>query len=414
METQINTRNPVTYDLYQYSSYSRPSRCEEKILLNGIDCGADTVYKAKSKLVCNKKDAYGFRPMSPFEGVEQEIKQPFGITEHRLTDGRFPHCGGLTTKHIGGIPGGIEHTRFFRNQIYRDSVAGGQTHDLLAMRAEANLRQQDINILQFAAFLPSTLKNIASNLKKMSEMLDLLHDLPKLKRVLKREDPRSLYLQWLFVWNQLYRDVVGGSRFLRNKARPIGSLVTGRASNSVENEEVISKRAQTNIEIGNAICTTRMVLSQRAVSVARVTCDIKYARNALGLDNPAYLAWDLVKWSWVIDQIVDIGLFISSLTSLHGLEFLGTSITDRIVNESTITMEMRPPERANAWTGNWKPGFSRRKSVKRVVRKSTTNTVTLRNPFQNNVMITAAVAAALSMKAGGSTDKLTRLARQAR
>lgn len=410
METKTNTREPQTWSSTIFDGVISAGNCSSSAESGGG--GFNAVYKAKSPLVRNKKDAYGFRPMSPFEGVEQEREQPTGKSEVWYKNTSNICHDGLKFRHHGPIPGGMEY--WFRGQIERDHVAGGQTHDLLAMRAEAGLKQQDINVLQFAAFLPATLKNIASNLKKMDHMLDILHDSKKLKRFLKREDPRSLFLQWLFVWNQLYRDVVGGARFLRSKARPIGSLVTGRASNTAENEEVVSKLVYANWPIGSAICTTRMSLSQRAVSVARVTCDISYTRNALGLNNPAYLMWDLVKWSWVIDQIADIGLFISSITSMHGLEFLGTSITERIVNETTVTVEPRADDQSFRYSCEFKPGFSRRKSVRRLVRTNPTNTVTFRNPFQNNVMITAAVAAALSMKASGSTDMLTRLARQAR
>lgn len=406
METQENRTTPVVYRGIRYGNDGK-NNCKEFPASSTPSAGSDAIYKAKSALIRNAKDAYGFRPMSPFRGVDQERKQPIGETIQKRDIGGF--CGDRLYRHYGGLPTGIE--KIFGGFISSESVAGGQTHDLLAMRAEANLRQQDINILQFAAFLPATLKNILSNLRKMDELLDKLHDLQKLKRHLGREDPRSLYLQWLFVWNQLYRDVVGGSRFLRGKARPIGSLVTGRANNTAERTESVTKRVSSWIPVGDATCDVRVTLSQRAVSIARVTCDVKYTHNALGLDNPAYIAWDLVKWSWVVDQIADIGLFISSLTSLHGLEFLGTSITDRVVNESIVTVKLPLKERFNYYEGHWAPGFSRRKSVTRVIRSNPTSTVTIRNPFQNSVMVTAAVAAAVSMKAGQSKDILARLPR---
>lgn len=401
METITNTKVPLSRNETQYYTCSHT---EERTGSGG----SNVIYKARSSTVNNPKDAYGFRPMSPFEGIEEERRQPTGTREMYSTSGG---CDGLVNRCHGPIPSGIEY--WFRAQVYRDSVAGGQTHDLLAMRAEADLKQQDINVLQFAAFLPSTLKNIYDNFMKLDEMLNLLHDRKKLKRVLKKEDPRSLYLQWLFVWNQLYRDIVGGVRFIMSKSRPIGSLVTGRASNTSENEEVVSKMPYAYDYVGLATCTTRMSLSQRAVSVARVTSEISYTSNKLGLSNPAYLAWDLVKWSWVTDQIVDIGLFISSITSLHGLEFLGTSITDRVVNETTVTVESF--ERSGySYQCSYAPGFSRRKHVKRIVRPNPTKTITFRNPFQTNVMIAAAAASALSMKAVKSKSALDRLARSAR
>lgn len=358
--------------------------------------GSNLEFGQRSETVVNPKDQYGFRAMSPFKATYHKRVQPVGSTE--MTNPDYP-C--TPYARLEGFPAGIEY--WFPSLLDRMTALGEQTPDLLAMRAEANLKQQDINLLLFAAFLPSTLRNIKENLQKMDSLIDILHDKRKLMRRFKGTEWKSLYLQWLFVWNQLHRDLVGGARFLKKQSRPIGSLVTGRARASWTTSYEDQRTPFAWDRIGMATCRTDVTVSQRAVSVARVTCDVSYTHNALGIDNPMYLAWDLIKWSWVIDQVVDFGLFIQSITSLHGLEFLGTSVTRRAVNTSQVNVEDYSYN-GYSYAPKYSTGMSIRKTVDRQVRSNPTHTVTVRNPFQNSVAVTAAVAAALGLKMQRDVD----------
>ena len=361
---------------------------------NWTDGGSNIEFGRRSKTVVNKKDQYGFRPMSPFKAEYHKRVQPAGSS--KMTGGA---C--WDSYEFGGFPHGMEY--WFKDSFNRMSALGEQSSDLLAMRAEANLKQQDINLLLFAAFLPKTLRSIKDRYQKMDALLDIAHDKKKLMQRFKRSDWKSLYLEWLFVWNQLHRDVVGGAAFLKKQSRPIGSLVTGRARAEWTTSYEDVKYPFAWNHIGKATCRTDVHVSQRAVSVARVTCDVAYTHNALGIDNPMYLAWDLIRWSWVIDQILDIGLFIQSITSLHGLEFLGTSVTRRAVNLSQVNVEGYSAG-GYSWTPSYSTGTSTRKTVDREVRSNPTRTITVRNPFQNSVAITAAVAAAVGLKMQRNVD----------
>lgn len=358
--------------------------------------GSNIEFGQRSETIINKRDQHGFRAMSPLKATYHKRVQPVGSTE--MTHPGYP-C--TPYARLEGFPGGVEY--WFSDLLDRMTAVGEQTPDLLAMRAEANLKQQDINLLLFAAFLPSTLRNIKETYQKMDSLIDILHDKRKLMRRFKGTDMKSLYLQWLFVWNQLHRDLVGGAKFLKKQSRPIGSLVTGRARASWTTSYEDVKTPSAWERIGLARCQTDVTVSQRAVSVARVTCDVAYTHNALGIDNPMYLIWDLIRWSWVIDQVVDIGLFIQSITSLHGLEFLGTSITKRVVNVSQINVE---PYAYNgySYSPSYSTGTSIRKTVDRQVRENPTRTVTVRNPFQNSIAVTAAVAAAVGLKMQRDVD----------
>lgn len=368
---------------------------------------ADSEGRTRSATVRNPKDKYGFRAMSPFKASEFETRIPVGFSHQFLE--REPCYRDKPRAILTNMPD------VALPAVTRDMSPRGQTDALLAMRAEQALKQQDINVLQFAAFLPSTLRNIKQNAKDARRLLSLLHDRTALRIFLRGTPGRSLYLQWLFVWNQLYRDIVGGAAFLQSQARPIGSLVTGRASaKDVVPYSVRDAPAAWDV-IGNRVCDGEHVTSQRAVSVARVTCDVSYGYHAVGLDNPMYLAWDLLRWTWVIDQLVDVGLFIESLTSMHGLEHLGTSVTTRVTNECVVHVEehYNPKSGVRTVPVSWSPGYSRRKTVTRNVYGEPTRTITIRNPFLNSTKVTAAVIAALSLQLRGERRSLEilRLAR---
>lgn len=277
------------------------------------------------------------------------------------------------------------------------------------MRAESELADANLNVLQFAAFIPSTLRTIASDVRKLKTLLHIAGNVKSLRAFFKvGEDPRSLYLRWLFVYNQLYRDILNSVEFLQSKAKPEGFIVRGTSRNSYTEKysgqpwDVWSRTeengARNRAIVAKAVPEGQIEMSQRAVSYARITNRLEFTANSVGLLNPAYLAWDLVKWSWVVDQLVDIGAYINSLTSMHGLEFLGTSITTRVVNSCTLSYV--PVETNQSITTNVSvsPSTSKRKWVDREVRKNPTQTITVRNPFQTSTKINAAVIAALSME----------------
>lgn len=389
MQTTVNVVQPAATHI----QLNYDAKCAEAGKYESYG-GSNVEFGRRSKTVINKKDQYGFRPMSPYKAEYHKRIEPVGTSKMI-----GPTC--WMNHDFSGFPGGMEW--WFRDSFDRMTALGEQSSDLLAMRAEANLKQQDINLLLFAAFLPKTLLSIKDRYQKMDSLLDIAHDKKKLMRRFKKSDWKSLYLEWLFVWNQLHRDVVGGAAFLKKQSRPIGSLVTGRARAEWTTSYEDVKYPYAWNYIGKAVCRTDVHVSQRAVSVARVTCDVAYTHNALGIDNPVYLAWDLIRWSWVIDQVIDIGLFIQSITSLHGLEFLGTSITRRAVNLSQVNVEDHSADQYK-FVPSYSTGTSIRKTVDREVRSNPTRTVTVRNPFQNSVAVTAAVAAAVGLKMQRDVD----------
>lgn len=370
----------------------------------------DLLERSHRPKVSNPMDEFGFRSPSPYWARETAIKHGVGSVEW---ESRHPSpstqgdCAGKKA-YYSRLTGALDASF---NNVYmskRSYTGAEQTNALLAMRAESELADANLNVLQFAAFIPSTLRTIASDVRKLKTLLHIAGNVKSLRAFFKvGEDPRSLYLRWLFVYNQLYRDILNSVEFLQSKTKPEGFIVRGTSTNSYTEKYSGSpldvwSRIQNSVSsravIAKAIPEGQIEMSQRAVSYARITNRLEFTANSVGLLNPAYLAWDLVKWSWVVDQLVDVGAYINSLTSMHGLEFLGTSITTRVVNSCTLSYV--PVETNQTITTNVSvtPSTSKRKWIDREVRKNPTQTITVRNPFQTSTKINAAVVAALSME----------------
>lgn len=75
--------------------------------------------------------------------------------------------------------------------------------------------------------------------------------------------------------------------------------------------------------------TIRWSGSARCTIAAKATIDNPnaYLANKLGLINPAAVAWDLVPWSFVVNQFVNMNQIISGLTDHIGLSFSNSSTT---------------------------------------------------------------------------------------
>lgn len=54
--------------------------------------------------------------------------------------------------------------------------------------------------------------------------------------------------------------------------------------------------------------------------------------EALGLDNPAFVAWNLVKYTWLVDYALGVGDWLGSLTASNNTQFIeGTMSRKRVV-----------------------------------------------------------------------------------
>ena len=80
------------------------------------------------------------------------------------------------------------------------------------------------------------------------------------------------------------------------------------------------------------------------VSLWYILSDIRVARlSALGITNPAEIAWNVTRASFLIDWAVNVGGWLRSFTSTSGFEFLsGTMSYKRTVDETVASSNGKP------------------------------------------------------------------------
>lgn len=349
--------------------------------------------ETRSDNVNNPKDRYGFRAMSAFDASKHTLRWPSGeSTGIRLRD-----CPGTVSYKVKNLANSGD-IGYIRSACSDTSTMGMQTEQLMRQRAEANLARGDINVLQFAAFLPSTLRTLKQNADTLSTLLTNFRHINWQRELHHGGNARGLFLQYLFVHEQLLRDIRGGIKFLQQESGLKGQLVRGRSFNtSTRSVDTTGGLNYAWGVVGRVRYTGDVKVDQRAVAIARITCETTYTASQLGLTNPLYLGWDLVKYSWIIDQVVDIGGFIGSLSSTHGLEYLGTSVTTHSTNKGQLSV-IGYQDKSTQVTPSFGTGNNDYKTVVRRVYDSPFNGITVRNPFRNNAMITAAAFAALSLE----------------
>lgn len=66
----------------------------------------------------------------------------------------------------------------------------------------------------------------------------------------------------------------------------------------------------------------------------RIVDDEKVRAQAIGVTNPAVLAWDLIPFSFVVDWFVPVNKFLNSLTAFRGIELQGLS-NDKFIGLTT-------------------------------------------------------------------------------
>ncbi|DAD49844.1 maturation protein [ssRNA phage AIN002] len=92
---------------------------------------------------------------------------------------------------------------------------------------------------------------------------------------------------------------------------------------------------------------TRGGWTGRTKANIKVKCDLWYRitspamRNAatLGLVNPATIAWEMTKWSFLVDWLVPIGTTLSALNSYVGTKFMGGTIAKKLSYRMAATRD---------------------------------------------------------------------------
>lgn len=132
----------------------------------------------------------------------------------------------------------------------------------------------------------------------------------------------SAWLELQYGWKPLLFDVKNAAETLANRLHdPHSRRTTATVRKSISS---VHKGDGVLIENSPRLLVNRRVDSQSKISVS-VTYELDYsasAATALGITNPALVAWELVPYSFVVDWFIPVGDFLNSLDATFNKTFV--------------------------------------------------------------------------------------------
>ena len=285
-------------------------------------------------------------------------------------------------------------------------------------RARLKLKEQDVNYPQAFAERSQVARLVASSAKKVAGMyhylrkgnfraaadalgVDVRHGRKaKFDRKALKTNSRALgdaVLELNYGWKPLLQDVHGAANDCAqlDKSYPDRNHVTVRATVTQSEETGVYTGYSPNNPASSWVGTLRRSGS-RSVRVRldyRVDNPFLATLSSTGFLNPAYLAWELLPWSFVADWFIPIGNYLSSWDADLGYSFLGGSCTRR--NEGYGELYSTKPYGYNV-VGPYNGSHGEAKSVykKLVDRKVYSSSPVPRFPgFKNPISLTHAANA---------------------
>lgn len=234
---------------------------------------------------------------------------PDGTTTDAFDNG-FDYQG-----HLGGVPPEMDGSDFVESIDRKNEVID---------KALIGLGDTRSQLLQNLATAVHTHHMIAS---RAVDLANLLHaarkkDPVRAYRILKHAltRPRGIrdaYLEWQYGWKPLVSDLAGLFSVIKDNLKNIKPpLVTGRGH--------ASSSASMEYEHAGYKVKTSVDASYYCKIIATVSDTDGFFRTAhqLGLDDPLWIAWDLVPYSFITDWFIPVGNYLEAMNATVGLSFV--------------------------------------------------------------------------------------------
>lgn len=135
------------------------------------------------------------------------------------------------------------------------------------------------------------------------------------RRLSAPQDVANTWLEYSFGWSPLLADIHDAVKVLGGKPPSTQVKTSGKSSFSLEDRLVDADWTKQSV-YGTVVCKLQ--------ANVRVTSPNLLLLNELGLINPAFVLWDAVPFSFVVDWILPVGKFLRSWT-----DFVGVELTDK-------------------------------------------------------------------------------------
>lgn len=251
---------------------------------------------------------------------------------------------------IGALPGGVFNSRNTLNALYTPQGIPQSWIDQAVQEARLNMKDQDVNLGQAFAERNMTARLLGDTAFSIARAaMDLKKGRWKqASRRLGITNPRqpkgstftNKWLELQYGWVPLLSDVHGACDALAKRDKS-DWRVTGKGSRK---EAIHVSRIPTDVRVSDY--GLGKVTGDRGVFVridAVPENDLTRSLSALGLTNPAVIAWELVPFSFVADWALPVGDWLSSLDAMLGYGPTTCSISR--LERFTATHKLFPSER---------------------------------------------------------------------
>lgn len=192
--------------------------------------------------------------------------------------------------------------------------------------------EKSLNVLDMLRTRKETISMVTSNVMSLVKSLRLLkkgkwrkaaHALGvSPKGAPKSQNVPQRWLELQYGWLPLLSDIyAAGNSIFRD---PVYSVTTRRKIDDVDSGKN-ERYAQAHYidTVKYRVRKTRHALT----SWFSIESDVVTTLDNLGVTNPTLVMWEAVPWSFVVDWLVPVGDFLSSLTALNGVKIISTSRT---------------------------------------------------------------------------------------
>lgn len=208
-------------------------------------------------------------------------------------------------------------------------------------KVSMKIKDQDVNLAQAWGEREQTLRLLKDSFNRMAKSLNALRhgnfsqaaaalgvggSSPGFNRSFARGQSKAIARGWLelqYGWQPLLSDIYGASKALQKSFIKREYVLVHARSKLVDvHSEAVKPDAWTmDVYSYDKFCEVSISLKMMRES------SVLSAANALGLTNPAAVAWELTPFSFVFDWAVPIGNFLNQFDASFGWSFHSASMT---------------------------------------------------------------------------------------
>jgi len=349
----------------------------------------DKYYLARSNITRVQPDASGFRVPTDYKSSR--------IIE-ASTDISF------VSHDSGGLKWWSDAQILYKHLSFPPVLKPDQSmQSLLTMKALADVKDQKINLAVTLAEIGSTIGMIHDRARKYGLALraakagrweQAAHHLGMRKRF--PQQPKSFAAGWLELimgWLPLMSDINGAIEEVNRKAVSHGYLLFGRARDISEQRHVVDRylSAQFGLWV-RAFVADRVTAKVGLVFAVDLPGLMRAAQ--VGITNPAAVAWEVTRFSFLFDWWVSIGQWLESLDADVGLVYKGGFYTTYCTRELTeVTAVATVSSTVNLGT------YSEAQFERKALTNYTPDTgLVFKNPFSKTRAATAVALIITSLK----------------